>query len=153
MRVTFTIDKNAVMTEVQRLTHYAGARKVVKEGEDAYGRMSATDSDRELLEQFWKAACSAATEQLMHYARSIDNDVEGEHPCYEVVMDLPSNYDVRVSDGIEDSLKNFFINMIVNKWLEWVDAEGKSSAAAATDALGYMQDIEKKIYFRKRPSR
>lgn len=149
MRVTYTVDKNAVLKEVRRLTNYVGSRKQGDEG--AFQRISATDSDEGMLEQFWKAACSAATEQLMHYARSIENDVDGDNPCYEVVMEMPSLYDTELNDSIKDSLQNFFINIITSKWYKITspDDEGKYAA----DALGYMQDVEKKIYHRKIPRR
>lgn len=150
IRVIFSVDKEKVLKEVRRLTHYAGQRKQGDEG--TFERMSATDSDKAMLEQFWKAACAAATEQLMHYAISIDNDDVGA-AAYEVALDLPSQYDTNLNESIEDSLKNLFINLIASKWFEWTDAEGKASATAAADALGFMQDIEKKIYHRKRPCR
>ena len=149
MRVTYTIDKKAVLREVKRLTAFGGSRK--KGEEDAYERMSATDSDEGMLEHFWKAACSAATEQLMHYARSIENDVEGDNPCYEVVMEMPSLYDTELNDSIKDSLQNFFINIITSKWYKITSPDDEAKYAA--DALGYMQDVEKKIYHRKRPKR
>lgn len=149
MRVSYLVDKEAVLKEVRRLTHYGGHRKIGDDG--AFERMRATDSDKDMLEQFWKAACSAATEQLMHYVRCMANDDIGDSPAYEVEMDMPSLYDVNLNDSIEDSLQNFFINLIVSKWYKITSPEDEAKYAA--DALGYMQDIENKIYHRKRPKR
>lgn len=149
MRVTYTIDKNTVLEEVKRLTSYGGSRKKGEEG--SYERMSATDSDAAQLEQFWKAACSAATEKLMHYARDIESGVEGDNPCYKVVMEMPSLYDTNLNATIEDSLQNFFVNMIASKWYKITSPDDEAKYAA--DALGFMVDVERKIYHRKRPSR
>lgn len=149
MRVTYCVDKKKVMTEVGRLTAYVASRK--KEDDGAYERMSTTDSDNGILEQFWTAACSAATAQLMHFARSIDNDVEGDSPCYEVVMEMSSLYDTNLNESVEDSLQNFFVNLITSKWCNISSPEDAPKFAA--EALGYMKDVEKKMYFRKRPTR
>ena len=149
MRVTYTVDKNAVLKEVRRLTNYVGSRKQGDEG--TFERMSATESDEGMLEQFWKAACSAATEKLMHYARDIESGVEGDNPCYKVVMEMPSLYDTNLNATIEDSLQNFFVNMIASKWYKITSPDDEAKYAA--DALGFMVDVERKIYHRKRPSR
>lgn len=147
MRVTYTIDKDTVLREVRRLTNYAGHRKQGDDG--AFERMRATDSDSGMLEQFWRAACDAATEQLKPYIRQVD----GSSDAYEAVMEMPSLYDTSLNGSIESSLQNFFVNMIADKWFEWTDGDGKSAAIAAANALGCMQDVEKKMYQRKRPCR
>lgn len=147
MRVTFTINKDAALREVRRLTAYGGNRKIGDEG--AYLRMSATESDEGMLEQFWKAACSAATEQLMHYAVCIAN--EDEEGVYEVVAKMSSLYDTNLNSSIQGSLMNFIVNFIVSKWYKLTSPEDEAKYAA--DAIGYMADIERKIYFRKRPTR
>ena len=149
MRVTYTIDKEKVLKEVGRLTNYAGQRKVGDES--TYLRMSTTDSDKEMLEQFWRAACSAATEQLMHYTSCISDDDIGCSTEYEVEVDMPSLYDTNLNESITDSLQNFFINFMASKWFKITSPEDEAKYAA--EALGFMQDIEKKIYFRKRPER
>ena len=105
----------------------------------------------DMLEQFWKAACSAATDMLMHFSRSIENDVEGDAPCYEVVMEMSSLYDTSLNESVEDSLQNFFINLMTSKWCKIVCPDDEAKYAA--DALGYMKDVERKIYHRKRPTR
>ena len=151
MRVVFRVDKNTVLKEVGRSTAYFSSRKKEKEDEGAYEKMSTTDSDKDLLEQYWKAACSAATEQLVHFARSIENNVEGDTPYYEVVMEMASQYDTNLNKSVEDSLQNFFINLITSKWMNVVSTEDAQVFAA--DAIGYMKDVENKMYFRKRPER
>lgn len=149
MRVTYTVDKNTVLKEVRRLTAYLGQRK---QGDDGtYERISTTESDNDMLEPFWKAACSAATDQLKHFARQIENDVEGDNPCYEVVMEMASLYDTNLNESVEDSLQNFFINTIASKWLNTVSPD--DAARFAAEALGYMKDVENKMYYRKRPTR
>lgn len=151
IRVIFSVDKEKVLKEVRRLTHYVGQRKQGDEG--TFERMSATNGDAGMLEQFWKEACAAATEQLMHYAIRIDNDEDIGTSSYDITLDLPSQYDTSLNESIESSLQNFFINLISSKWFELTDADGKSSGTSAAAALGYMKDVEKKIYYRKRPQR
>ena len=147
MRVTLTVEKEAVMQEVMRLTHYAGDRKTGDEG--AYDRMAAMESDAEMLEQFWKAACTAVTELFKPYIKQVDSSGD----TYEAVMDMPSLYDTSLNESIEGSLQGFFVNTMAGKWFALTDTDGKAAATAAAEALGYMQDVEKKMYHRKRPSR
>lgn len=148
MRVVYTINKADVFREVGRLTAYAGAKKQGDEG--TYERVSTTDSDSDMLEQFWDAACSAATSNLMEFAEMIDKD-PGKSADYEVVMDMSSLYDTNLNESIEDGLKNFFINLIVSKWFKMTNPDDEAKYAA--EALGYMADVEAKIYHRKRAVR
>lgn len=147
MRVTYTVNKNEVFKEVRRLTAYVASSK--KDDNEAYKRLSVTESDSGLIEQFWRAACSAATEQLMHFVRHIENSDDNQ--CYEVVMEMASLYDTSLNESIEDSLKNFFINLITSKWFNVLSQD--DAKVFAEDAMGYMKDVEKKVYHRKRPTR
>lgn len=149
MRVTYTVDKSKVLKEVGRLTAYVASRK--KEDEGAAERIPTTDSDKEMLEQFWTAACSAATDELMHFSRRIDNDSDSSQPCYEVVMEMSSLYDTQLNESVEDSLRNFFVNLITSKWCNISSPDDAPKFTA--EALGYMKDVERKIYNRKRPTR
>ena len=145
MEVTFKIDKAEALKEVRRLTAYIGSRKQGDEG--AYVRISATDSDADMLEQFWQAACSAVTEQLMHYAKSVEVSDEG----YDVTMVMSELYDTNLNESIKSGLLGMIVNIIVSKWFKITSPDDE--ARYATDAAGYMADIERKIYHRKRPTR
>ena len=148
MEVTYIVDKEKVLKEVRRLTTYVGQRK----GEEgAFERISATDSDREMLEQFWQAACSSATEELMHYAIDIYIGSVCRETEYEVEMDMPSMYDDNLNESVESSLQNFFVNLITSKWCKITNPDDEAKYAA--EALGFIRDIDNKIYQRKRPTR
>ena len=148
MEVTYIVDKEKVLKEVRRLTTYVGQRK----GEEgAFERISATDSDRGMLEQFWQAACSAATEQLMHYATDIYIGSACHASDYEVEMDMPSLYDDNLNESVESGLQNFFVNLMTSKWCKITNPDDEAKYAA--EALGFMKNIENLIYHRKRPKR
>ena len=147
MRVTYTVEKDDVLNEVRRLTHYIGSRKTT--GADGiYENVSATESDSDMMEQFWKAACSAATDELKHFSKRVDAEEDSD---YEVVMEMSSLYDTNMNESIEDSLKNFFINIITSKWLNVASPD--IAKTYAEEALGYMSDVDKKMYHRVRPKR
>ena len=145
MEVTFKIDKAEALKEVRRLTAYMGSRKQGDEG--AYVRISATDSDADMLEQFWKAACSAVTEQFKHYAKSVEVSDEG----YDVTMEMSELYDTNLNESIKSGLLGMIVHIIVSKWFKITSPEDEAKYAA--EAAGYMADIERKIYHRKRPTR
>ena len=101
-----------------------------------------------MMEQFWKAACSAATDELKHFSKRVDAEEDSD---YEVVMEMSSLYDTNMNESIEDSLKNFFINIITSKWLNVASPD--IAKTYAEEALGYMSDVDKKMYHRVRPKR
>ncbi len=57
--------------EVQKITSYIGAKKK-EEKEDAYLRMAATDSDVDLLEQFWREACVNVIDELKPFILEVN---------------------------------------------------------------------------------
>lgn len=144
MEVTFKIDKAEALKEVRRLTAYIGSRKQGDDG--AYVRISATDSDAEMLEQFWKAACAAVTEQFKPFIKSVTNDT-----YYTVVLDLSNSYDENLNTSVEESLLNFAVSFIVSKWCKITSPDEYESYGA--DAVANIDDVVRKVYFKKKPTR
>lgn len=151
--VNLQVNKSYVYDEVAKTTSYTGAKMQGDEG--AYLRIFTTDDDRQMLERFWVEACSSATELLKPYIVSVSS-----HPVslgtnlsnhYEVTLQLSSAYDASLSDSINSSLFSFFVSYITGKWYKFANkAEANDYIAEADSAL---ENIKKKIYYRKKPTR
>lgn len=151
MKVNIKIQKSLVYDEVAETTSYIGA----KGGEGAYEQVFTTDEDQLLLERYWVEACSAATDSLRPWLSSVSTQ-EPAHQRdlsndYIVELEMPSNWDANLKDSIKGSLFSYFVNVITGKWLTIADAD--KAEGYVTMATGMMQDVELKLYHRKRPSR
>lgn len=151
--ITLTINKASVYNEVAKTTSYTGAKMTGDEG--AYERIFTTDDDRMMLERFWVEACSAATEQFKPFLLSVSEQPESHgvelDRDYSVELELSSSFDVHLRDSIETSLFSFFVALIVGKWYRF--ANKPEAEAYGTEAAGMMDDVMRKIYYRKKPRR
>lgn len=153
IEVTLTVSKQRVYDEVAKTTSYAGAKM---QGDDsAYDRIFTTDSDRSMLERFWTEACNAATEQLKKFIVEVSDNSEGNtidlSRDYVVKLELSSSYDNNLTESVQASLFSFFVSVIVAKWYKFTNKEEIESYGA--DALGMMNDVMGKIFYRKKPTR
>lgn len=143
--VTLAVDKNKVYDEVAKTTSYTGAKM---QGDDkAYERIFTTDEDQQMLERFWTEASNAATEQLKPFLEINLSDLS----CYKVQLELSSSFETQLQASIETSLFSFFVSVIVGKWYKFTN---KSEAESYTnEAVGMIEDVMQKIYFKKKPKR
>lgn len=144
MRVTCEIYQNDVFKEVNRLTNYIGSRSE-NDGENAYMRISTTNSDKELLDSYWRDACSIVTDMLEKRAIKVDADNDSSSPSYEAIImvhDLKSS--ILQKDIIQDSLRNFFINYIAGRWFSNIGSP--NSVVCLTQADTCLYDARWKIY-------
>lgn len=151
--VKLTVNKANVYNEVAKTTSYTGAKMVGDE--NAYRRIFAKDDDRLMLERFWTEACSAATEEFKPFITEVsannnrrDVDLTDD---YVVDMELSSAFDENLTGSIEQSLFSFFVLFIVSRWYKFTNKN--EAASFAEDAAGMMEDVKRKIYYRKKPKR
>lgn len=151
--VNLSINKSSVYEEVAKTTSYTGAK--MEGDETAYDRIITTDDDRTMLERFWREACNAATEQLKPFVVSVSEQPEvntlSMEQNYDVKLELSSSFDMSLRDSIETSLFSFFVAVIVSKWYKFTNKQETESYAS--DAVGMMDDVMRKIYYKKKPKR
>ncbi len=143
-QIELTVGKSAVYNEVAKTTSYTGAKMVGDD--DAYLRIFTTDEDQEMLERFWNEAASGAIEQFKPFIGQCSN---GE--SFTVGLNLSSSFDTNLKDSIQSSLFSYMVAMIVAKWYKFTN-KGESESYG-NDAVGAMDDVMKKIYYRKKPVR
>lgn len=151
--VTLTVSKQQVYDEVAKTTSYTGTK--MQNDNSAYDRIFTTDSDRSMLERFWTEACNAATEKLKKFLVSVSDNSEGStidlSRDYVVELELSSSYDDNLTESVQASLFSFFVSAIVSKWYKFTN-KGEADGYAA-DAVGMMNDVMGKVFYRKKPKR
>ncbi len=148
--IALQINKSEVYEEVAKTTRYTGAKMV---GDDtAYDRIFTTDEDKKMLERFWIESANGATEQLKPFLSELsDNSETNNAESYSIKLDMSSAFDTTLTGSIQTSLYSYFVMMIVSKWYKFTNkAEAESFATDASDA---MDDVMRKLYWRKKPTR
>lgn len=152
--ISLSVNKANVYDEVAKTTSYAG-QKLMDGDATAYERIFTTDEDRLLLERFWVETCNAVTEQFKPFITSIDAQPISHGVDltrnYNVTLELSSVFDVSLTEAIETSLFSFFVASIVSKW--YALANKSETEAMVAEAVGILDSVMKKIYYRKKPTR
>lgn len=154
--VTLRVQKPYVFDEVKKASEYMGQKLVTEQDPGAYARVSATDADEVALERFWQEGCGLATQALQRYMVA-----EGEAPGkggvrslsrdYVVTLSLPDGFDEGLSRSLERSLSSYIVTSMLAKWCLLAN---RADAQAYMDLSGVaLQDINRKLYKRNRPSR
>lgn len=149
IEITLNVNKPEVYEEVAKSTAYTGGRMSGLPDADTrvFDRVFTTDADQEMLERFWDEAASGATEQLKPFLH-FDNSTSTE---YEVVLEVSSSYDDTLTGSVQKSLFSYFVAMILSKWFRI--ANKQEAEIYGNDAIGAMDDVMKKIYYKKKPVR
>lgn len=152
--IRLTINKAYVYDEVAKTTAYAGAKMMVEDA-TAYERIFTTDEDRLLLERFWVETCNAVTNQFKPFLVSIDSQPISHGVDlarnYSVGLELSSSYDDNLTEAVSTSLFSFFVASIVSKWFAFSNKPEAESYAVGAATI--MDDVMRKIYYKKKPTR
>lgn len=144
MEVTLKIKKETVYDEVAKTTEYTGAKM---DDEHAYETISTTEEDKTMLERFWNECKNMVCNSLK---RVLVSEVEAEGE-YSLTLGLSAAFDESLTDSMERSLFSFFVMNITAKWYTFAN---KSEATGyATEAATYIEDIMRKAYHKKKPTR
>lgn len=147
--VTLTINKAAVYEEVAKTTAFTGGRLSSLPDADTrlFDRVFTTDEDQKMLERFWDEAASGATEQLKPWLERDDSTSTD----YVALLSVSSSYDTALNNSVQKSLFSYFVAMILYKWFRI--ANKQDAEIYGNDAVGAMDDVMKKIYHKKKPTR
>lgn len=143
MRVTLTINKKSVYEEVGKAASYVGA----KMDADTYDRMMVTDENEELLDSFWEEAKTTALNSLKEWLAEGKEDAGN----FTVALELPPSFRLELKEAMQSGLFSFFVQTIVAKWFMITNKE--EAGAYATAASGFIEQVHKAMYERKRPQR
>ena len=144
MEVTLKINKETVYDEVAKTTEYTGAKM---DDEHAYETISTTEEDKTMLERFWNECKNMVCNSLK---RVLVSEVEAEGE-YSLTLGLSAAFDESLTDSMERSLFSFFVMNITAKWYTF--AKKSEATGYATEAATYIEDIMRKAYHKKKPTR
>lgn len=145
IEITLTVNKEEVYNEVAQTTSYTGAKM---DDEHAYERIFTTDEDKCMLERFWGECKNTICNSMKKVLSSESESEEGE---YSLMLNLSSAFDESLTDSMQRSLFSFFVMNITAKWYTFTN---KSEATGyATEAATYIEDIMRKAFFKKKPTR
>jgi hypothetical protein len=155
LSATLTVSKTEVYDEVDKTTSYTGVKidqaTVPKQQDDkeavtAYKRIRASEYDREMLERFFSEAANVATDRMKDFITAI-NVTNG----YEATLSLSGRWDSALQPSMQKSLFSYFVSFICSRWFRMsnkAEAEGYMN-----DATAMLEDVMRKAYFRKKPTR
>lgn len=144
MIIILRLDKEAVYEEVAKTTEYTGAKM---EDEQAYERIFTTDEDKAMLERFWNECKNMVSGYLK---KVLVSEIETDG-VYSLTLGLSSAFDESLTDSMERSLFSFFVMSITAKWYTF--ANKGEATGYATEAAAYIEDIMRKAFFKKKPTR
>ena len=134
MEITLRINKEDVYEEVARTTEYTGAKM---DDEHAYEVISTTEEDKAMLERFWNECKNTVTNSLK---KVLVSEIETEKGEYALTLGLSAAFD-----------ESLTVMSITAKWYTFTN---KSEATGyATEAATYIEDIMRKAFFKRRPTR
>lgn len=144
METILKVSKAKVYEEVAKTTEYTGAKM---DDANAYEKISTTDEDAIMLERFWDESKNTICQSMKKVLQS-EGESDGD---YVLTLALSSAFDVSLKESMERSLFSYFVMNITAKWYTFAN---KSEATGyATEAATYIEDIMRKAYFKKKPSR
>ena len=145
MEITLRINKEDVYEEVARTTEYTGAKI---DDEHAYEIISTTEEDKTILDRFWNECKNTVTNSLK---KVLVSEIETEKGEYALTLGLSAAFDESLTESMRRSLYSFFVMSITAKWYTFTN---KSEATGyATEAATYIEDIMRKAFFKRRPTR
>ena len=144
MEIILKVSKSKVYEEVAKTTEYTGAKM---DDANAYEKISTTDEDAIMLERFWDESKNTICQSMKKVLQS-EGESDGE---YVLTLALSSAFDASLKESMERSMFSYFVMNITAKWYTFAN---KSEATGyATEAATYIEDIMRKAYFKKKPSR
>lgn len=154
MDITLIIKKALVYDEVAKLTGYVGAKTIEDSGK-AYDRVFTTDDDRLMLERFWREAIGAITDEVKRFILSVSTPRNSQSvdvaEVWEAKLNMPSSFDEKLTDSINDSLLSYAVNSIASKWFAIANKEESDKYKSMAVIAG--NETKSKLYYRKKPKR
>lgn len=139
------INKEEVYQEVAKTTTYVASKM---DDPTAYERIFTTEESKEMLERFWNESKNMVSNSLKKVFDTENETIAGE---YTLRLNVSAAFDDNQIESIERSLFSFFVMNITAKWYTITN---KSEAVGyAKEAATYIEEIMRKIYFKKKPTR
>lgn len=138
--VRFQVARATAYEEVKKTSAYSG--KKTQGDDDAYERIRIKDAEEEMLGRFFDEACNMLTDLLKPFIAAT-----GTSSDFDVTLEMPSTFDEKLQPSMQRSMFSFVVLNIIASWYDFVKDE--KTEATAKDAMGMLEDIRGKLYWRK----
>lgn len=155
MDVSIDLGRNDIYTEVAKLTSIVGKKRQDANSPNTYMRVSASDTDFMVFEPYFSEAISALVSEVRLYTKKVEGEdvtaTDISKSNFKITFDLPQTFNTSaMTNSIRASMRTFFVNYIMAKWLEvTLPNDAQPYANAAQSAL---ENIRAKISTRNRPT-
>lgn len=144
MELTIKIVKADVMEEVGKTSAYVGAKTITQDGGNLYYNISTIEADAEMLERYWREACSdvaAVAKEFMKSAETTDDD-------WTLTLEMPAKYNTGFNDVLKYRVFSYVVRAVLIRWLLLCSFSANMIKAFQEEANGILIGIEDILYAR-----
>ena len=150
MQKTITIQKDEMLKRARLQIAYEADRHPELSGRYSEVLMKTTDS--ELAEVYLSAAMSRLSNMISVYCpNAYEKTKQGEKDVLNIVLTLPSNYDVSAMGLMEEAVSRYLESKIISEWMQKVAPA--NAAPWGEQIVMASADIRKALTRRARPKR
>lgn len=147
MRISIIINRVDIYEEVSKATSYTGAKQTDAEGNSAYNKIWASESEYDILREYLKEACSKLSYILSEWMTEDKSNDE----LYEIELRFAKNFNYSLIETLKETIKNYLFTYVLAKWYMITNKE--SAESTMIESAGYIKQIENIMNTRKRPQR
>lgn len=144
MELTINILKADVMAEVDKTSAYIGVKTITQDGGNLYYNISTIKEDAEMLERYWREACSdvaAVAKEFVKSAETTDTD-------WILTMEMPAKYNTGFNEVLKYRVYSYITRAVLIKWLLLCSFSANIIKVFQEEAHGMLIGIEDILYAR-----
>lgn len=144
MELTINVLKADVMAEVDKTSAYIGVKIITQDGGNLYYNISTIKEDAEMLERYWREACSdvaVVAKEFVKSAETTDTD-------WTLTMEMPAKYNTGFNEVLKYRVYSYITRAVLIKWLLLCSFSANIIKVFQEEAHGMLIGIEDILYAR-----
>lgn len=144
MELTIKIVKADVMAEVDKTSANVGAKAITQDGGNLYYNISTIKEDAEMLERYWREACSdvaAVAKEFLKSAETTETD-------WTLTLEMPAKYNTGFNEVLKYRVFSYIVRKMLISWLLLCGFSVDMIKVFAEEASGMLRGIEDILYAR-----
>ena len=132
------------MVEVDKTSTYVGAKTITKDGGNLYYNISTVKEDAEMLERYWREACSdvaAVAKEFLKSAETTDED-------WTLTLEMPAKYKTGFNEVLKYRVFSYIVRAVLIRWLLLCGFSANMIKVFQEEAHGILIGIEDILYTR-----